>query len=223
MASEEEKKKVPEIHEFAIDLGIPGDEVKQKVKIGDMVVLQSPFKEVGNTVVSQCLDNRIASWIVLRALQQLEYHNCEIQAVFTVQEEVGLRGAGTAAYELDPDIGIAIDTTLCIDTPGVPEEQRVTEQGKGAALTVMDSATIADLALLEQFERIAQERKIKHQRSILGRGGTDAGNIQRSRAGVRSFTLSCPTRYIHTVTEMIHIEDMRACRDILAAYLQEAE
>src|SRR5690606_27204844 len=103
-----------------------------------------------------------------------------------------------------------------------PEDQRVTLQGAGAALTVMDSSAIADPDLLEQFERIAQEKQIKHQRSILPRGGTDAGAIQRTRQGIRTLTLSCPTRYIHTVTEMVHLDDLHACRDLLAAYLEEA-
>ena len=222
VASDDEKKKVPELHEFAIDLGLKGKEVKQKVSIGDMVVLQSPFQQVGRTVVSQCLDNRVACWILIRALSEIEHHDCEIQAVFTVQEEVGLRGAGTAAYSLEPDIGIAVDTTLCIDTPGVPEEQRVTQQGHGAALTIMDSASIADLELFKQFETIAQQRDILHQRSILSRGGTDSGTMQRSRTGIRTLTLSCPTRYIHTVTEMVHLDDLHACRDLLRAYLEHA-
>jgi len=222
VATEEDKKKVPELHEFVVDLGMPGDEVKERVKVGDMVVLHAPLRQVGNTVVSQCLDNRIASWILIRALKQLEHHDCEILAVFTVQEEVGLRGAGTAAFGLEPDVGIAVDTTLCIDTPGVAEEQRVTEQGKGAALNVMDSSAIADIDLLEQFEQLAQQKEIAHQRSILARGGTDSGTMQRSRAGLRTFTLACPTRYIHTVTEMIHQDDMHACRDLLAAYLETA-
>ena len=226
VASEEEKKKVPEVHDLIVDLGLPADEVKQKVRVGDMVVLKAPLTRMGRTVVSQCLDNRIACWIAVEAVRKLAAaengHACEVHCVFTVQEEVGLRGAGTAAYEIAPDIGIAVDTTLCIDTPGVPEEQRTTEQGAGAALTVMDSASIADVGVLEHFERLAQAKDIKHQRSILGRGGTDSGTIQRSRAGVKTFTLSCPTRYIHTVVETIHEDDMTACRDLLAAYLADA-
>lgn len=226
IATDEERKKVPEVNDLIVDLGLPVDEVKAKVKIGDMVVLKSPLVQVGHTVVSQCLDNRIACWIAIQAMKKLDAeesgHDCRICCVFTVQEEVGLRGAATAAYAVKPDVGVAIDTTLCVDTPGVPEDQRTTEQAAGAALTVMDSASIADLALLEEFERVAQERGIKHQRSILGRGGTDAGAIQRAGAGVRSFTLSCPTRYIHTITEMIHRDDMNACRDLLAAYLAQA-
>ncbi len=223
IATDEDRKKVPDISDFVIDLGLPAEEVKAKVKIGDMVVLNAPVVHVGNTVVSQCMDNRVACWIAIRALQQLRDHACEIHCVFTVQEEVGLRGAGTSAYAVKPDIGIAIDTTLCVDTPGVPDEQRVSIQGAGAGLTVMDSSFISDLELYEEFERVAKENNIKYQRSILPRGGTDSGTIQRAGAGTRVFTLSCPTRYIHTVTEMVHKDDLYACRDLLAAYLAQAK
>ncbi|GAB4193422.1 MAG: M42 family metallopeptidase [Phycisphaeraceae bacterium] len=224
IASPEDRKKVPEIEELTIDLGLPADQVKKKVRLGDMVVLKAPFQNVGNTFVSQCMDNRVACWVAIEAVKKLaktKGHNCEVHCVFTVQEEVGLRGAGTAAFGIKPDIGIAIDTTLCCDTPGVPGELRITEQGKGAALTIMDGASIADLEVLESFESVAQKHKIPHQRSILPRGGTDAGTIQRSAEGVRTFTLSCPTRYIHTVTEMVHETDLNACRDLLAAYLAQ--
>lgn len=223
IATDDEKKKVPEIADLTVDLGMAADQVKAKVKIGDMVVIRAPFTEVGDTVVSQCMDNRIACWLAIRAIQNLKHHDCEVHAVFTVQEEVGLRGAGTAAYAIEPDVGIAIDTTLCVDTPGVPDDSRVTEQGGGATLTVMDGASIADLALLEEMEAVAQRNDIKHQRSILMRGGTDAGTMQRARAGARTFTLSCPTRYIHTVTEMVHKDDLCACRDLLTAYLAQAK
>ena len=224
IASEEEKKKIPEIADLVVDLGLPADEVRKKVSIGDTVVLKAPLTRVGRTVVSQCLDNRVACWIAIEAMKKVarKGHGCEIGCVFTVQEEVGLRGAMTAAYDFRPDVGIAVDTTLCVDTPGVPEDQRTTEQGKGAALTLMDSSYIADAGLADTFERIAKKEKIAVQRSILGRGGTDSGTIQRSRGGVRSFTLSCPTRYIHTVTEMVHLDDLTACRDLLAAYLIKA-
>jgi len=224
IANEEERKKIPEVGDLLVDLGLPADQVHKKVKIGDMVVLKAPMTRIGQTVVSQCLDNRIACWLAIRAIQKLAKgpgHACEVHCVFTTQEEVGLRGAGTSAYAVEPDIGIAIDTTLCVDTPGIPSEQRVTQQGKGAALTVMDSSSIADLDVLESFEKVAKRKKIKHQRSILPRGGTDAGTMQRARSGTPTFTLSCPTRYIHTVTEMTHLDDLHACRDLLAAWLAQ--
>jgi tetrahedral aminopeptidase len=222
-----EKNKNPEIGDFSIDLGLPAAQVKKKVKIGDMVVMQAPFKEVGNTVVSQCLDNRVACWLAIRSIQQIHKaktkHACEIHCVFTCQEEVGLRGALTSAYSVKPDIGIGIDTTLCIDTPGVPEDLRTTEQGGGAALTCMDSSVINDYDLIEEFEAVAKKKKIKYQRSILARGGTDSGALQRAGGGCRTLTFSCPTRYIHTVTEMTHKDDLFACRDLLAAWLQQVK
>jgi len=223
IAGEDEKKKIPEVSDLIVDLGLDADTVKDRVKIGDMVTIHASPREVGQTVVSQAIDNRIACWIAIEALKKLKQHKCEVHVVFTVQEEVGLRGATTAAHRIKPDIGIAVDTTLCCDTPGVPGDMAVTEQGKGAALTVMDSASIADLSLLEEFEAIATKKNLPHQRSILPRGGTDAGALQRAADGVRAFTLSCPTRYIHTVTEMVHKTEMNACRDLLAAFLAQVK
>ncbi len=221
IAKEEEKNKIPEITEFFIDLGLPGEEVNRRVKIGDMVVLDAPFSEVGDNVVSQCLDNRVGCWAQIRALERLRHHNCEIHAAWTVQEEVGLRGAQPAAYSIDPDIGISCDTTLCCKVPGVPDEERVTVPGEGVCLKVMDSSTIADMGLLEQIEAIARERGIKCQRGILPRGGQDGAMIQRSRSGVRTAVFACPVKYIHTVTEMVHKVDLESYPALLAAFLEE--
>jgi endoglucanase len=223
IATEEERKKIPEVRELAIDLCLPVDEVKGKVKIGDMVTLVAPYAELNGHIVSQCLDNRVACWIGVEALRKLTAveHAAEVHCVFTVQEEVGLRGALTSAYTVKPDIGIGVDTTLAVDTPGTPDVDQVTRLGMGAGITVMDSASIGDLGLVEQMDRIASDRGIPAQRSLLGRGGTDTGSIQRSGHGARTMTLSCPTRYIHTVTEMVHRHDLEACRDLIAAFIEE--
>ncbi len=223
LASAEDRKKVPEIEEFVVDLGLPVEQVNKKVRVGDMVVIRASFTQVGNTVVSQCLDNRIACWEAIDAIKKLKYHDCEIWAVFTVQEEIGCRGAGPAAARVQPDVAITLDTTLCCDTPGVPAELAITEQGKGAGLMVMDSSAMTDLKLLEEFEALAKKNKIPVQRTILPRGGTDASTIQRRDMGYRVMTLVCGTRYIHTVTEMVHLVDLYACRDLLVAYLQSAK
>lgn len=227
VATPEERNKIPEVGDFAIDIGMPGDQVKKKVKVGDMVVLQAPFNRIGETAVSQCMDNRIACWVAIRAIEKIAKaktpHACEIACVFTVQEEVGLRGALTSAFSVKPDIGIGIDTTLCIDTPGVPEDLRTTKQGDGAGLTCMDSSVINDYDLIEEFEAVAKKKRIKYQRSILARGGTDSGALQRAGAGSRTLTFSCPTRYIHTVTEMVHLDDLHACRDLMAAWLGQVK
>jgi endoglucanase len=219
IASEEDKKKIPEINEFFIDLGLPADQVKAQVKIGDMVVLEGPFSTLGQTVVSQCLDNRVGCWAQIRALELLGDHACEIQAVWTVQEEVGLRGAMPAAYAVEPDIGIACDTTLCCQVPGVGEEQHVTRFGEGVCLHVMDSSTIADMDLIRQVEAIASEQNIKCQRGILARGGQDGAMIQRSRRGVKTVVFACPIKFIHTVTEMAHRDDLDSYCRLLSAFL----
>ena len=228
IATPEDRKKIPELSEFYVDLGLPPDTVRKKVRIGDMVVLHEPFVEVGETVVSKALDNRIACWLGIESVRALvkatskKGHSAEIHCVFTVQEEVGLRGAITSGFTVQPDVGIGIDTTLCCDTPGVPETERVTKQGDGVALTVMDSASISNHELVNQFEKIADTKKIPHQRSILPRGGTDAAALQRAGSGARTITISVGTRYIHTVTEMTHKKDLGAARDLLAAYLETA-
>lgn len=220
IASEEEKSKVPQINEFFIDLGLSADAVKAQVKIGDMVVLDGPFAEAGDYVISQCLDNRVGCWAQIRALENLPQHSCEIHAVWTVQEEVGLRGAQPAAYGVEPDIGVACDTTLCCQMPGVPEEERVTVAGDGVCLHIMDSSAIGDLGLIEDIERIAAENQIKCQRGILARGGQDGAMIQRSREGVRSVFFACPIKYIHTVTEMAHRDDLDSYWRLLSAWLR---
>lgn len=222
MASEEEKKKIPEISDFYLDMGMDGETAKKKIRIGDMVVLEAQFKQIGPSIASQCLDNRAGCWALIRTLQQLGDHKCEIHAVWTVQEEVGLRGAGPAAFGVDPDIAISCDTTLCCDTPGVPEDQRVTEFGKGVCLKIMDSSTIADLSLVEDLERVADAKGIPHQRGLLPRGGQDGAMMQRSRSGVRTAVFACPVRYIHTVTEMAHQTDLKSYPDLLAAWLSQA-
>jgi putative aminopeptidase FrvX len=220
IATDDEKKKVPTVTEFCIDLGLPADSVREQVQIGDMVVLDGPFQSVGNAVVSQCLDNRVGCWAQIRALEQLASHDCDVYAAWTVQEEVGLRGAMTAAFGIEPDIGISCDTTLNCETPGVPDEDRVTVFGDGVALGVMDSSMIADIRLIEDIESVADTSNIKCQRSILPRGGQDGGVIQRSRTGVRTVAFACPVRNIHTVTEMCHNDDLTSYPALLAAWIE---
>ena len=223
VSTPEDRAKVPELSDFYIDFALPAEQVVERVRVGDMVVLDTELMEVGEAIVSQALDNRVACWLVIEAVRKLVNdggaHPAELHVVFTVQEEVGLRGALASTSTVRPDIGIAVDTTLCIDTPGVPEQQRCTAFGEGVALTVMDGSAIADMRILDRMEQLAVAHDIPHQRSLMSRGGTDSGGMQRQAGGVRTFTLSIPTRYIHTVTEMTHRSDMEAGRDLLAAYL----
>lgn len=220
IAKEEDKKKIPEITDFYVDLCLPPDEVKKKVRIGDPVTLAQEFSQIGQCVSGKCLDNRVAAFVAVEAMRKAKEVKYDIILAATVQEEVGCRGAGPACYTAEPDIAIAIDTTLCVDTPGVPEDERVTKQGDGVALTIADSMSISDRRLIDEFEAIAKSREIPSQLSILPKGGTDAAPMQRSRGGFRAMTLSVPTRYIHTVTECIHTRDLQAAIDLLAAWME---
>jgi len=219
IAKEEDRKKIPEIGEFYVDLCMSPEDVKKKVRIGDPVTLVQDFTEIGDCVSGKSMDNRVAAFVAIEALRKAKNPKYEVVLAATVQEEVGCRGAGVAAYQTEPDIALAIDVTLAVDIPGVPEDERVTKQGDGAALTIMDSMTISDRSLIDEFESVAKKKDIPMQLSILPRGGTDAGPMQRSRGGFRTMTLSVPTRYIHTVTECIHKKDLQATIDLLAAWL----
>lgn len=232
IASPEDRKKVPDASEFFIDLGMSAAKVKKSVSVGDMIVMNEPFMQTGETFVSKAMDNRVACWLGIESVRQLASgkktkskqggHACEIHCVFTVQEEVGLRGAVTSAYTVKPDVGIGVDVTLCCDTPGVTDVDRVTRQGDGVALTIMDGSSISNYELVREFEKVARANKIPWQRSLLPRGGTDAAALQRAASGARAITVSVGTRYIHTVTEMVHRKDLESARDLLAAYLAQA-
>ena len=189
--------------------------------VGDYVVMDEPFLQIGTKVVSKALDNRIACWLGIEAVRALgkKGRGAEIHVAFTAQEEVGLRGARTAAYRVRPDIGIGIDVTLACDTPGVPDKDRTTEQGKGFGLHVRDSSFIADKALVGEIEALAKKKGIPYQRTMLAAGGQDGAAAQQAAAGARAVGIVVGTRYIHTVTEMADTADLQAARDILVAYL----
>ena len=220
----EEANKPPKIEEFFVDLGLPAEKVKALIEPGDMATMDRTAERVGDLVMSKTLDDRLSVFVMLEALRLLQGKSVKatILAVATTQEEVGLRGAITAAFHLQPDIGIALDVTLANDYPGPADHEKITELGKGTAIKISDSSLLCHPKLVRHFRDVAEAKGIKYQLEILARGGTDAGGIQRSRGGVPSFTLSIPTRYIHTVNESAHIEDIQASIDLLAAYLEVA-
>ena len=222
IASPEDRKKVPELGEFFVDLGM-GAATKDVVKVGDYVVMDEPFLEMGDKFVSKALDNRIACWLGIEVMKALgdKGRGAELHVVFTCQEEVGLRGARTSSFKVQPDIGIGIDTTLACDTPGIPEQFATTTQGNGFGLHVRDSSFIADKALVREIEGIAIKNDIPYQRTMLAAGGQDGAAAQQAAAGARAVGIVVGTRYIHTVTEMIHKTDLQAAKDILVAYLAD--
>ena len=215
--------KPPKLEEMFVDVGMSGDEVKAKVEIGDMITLDGPVERIGHNVFGKSFDDKICVFQMIEALRALDGPtNCEIVAVATTQEEVGLRGAQTSAFHVEPDIAVALDITLAMDIPGAADQDMVSRLGGGCAIKIMDSSTISNHKLVQHMREIARAAGIPHQLEILPRGGTDAGAMQRSRGGVPAITLSIPTRYVHTVNEMCQVSDIQASIDLLARYLEHA-
>lgn len=221
ISTADERSKVPELDAFYVDLGLDAASVRSAVRVGDMITLNQQFVDMGAVVTGKALDDRVGCWILIQTLKRLESPAFEVHAVFTVQEEVGLRGARTGAFRVEPDVGIALDTTLAVDTPDTGEHYRVTQLGKGVGLKVMDGSAISTRWLLDEFIALADKNDVEYQLEVLPLGGTDAGAIQLIRAGVPSITLSTPSRYVHTVTEMVAKSDLENGVSLLTAFLQE--
>ncbi len=222
LLSDNDKKEGQSLDNFFIDLGMTGDQVKEKVRLGDPVTMHGRFAQIGNHFACKTMDDRVGVFVMIEAVKALGSHECDVYAVATVQEEIGLRGAAASGWSIQPDIVVALDITLANDIPGVPEQDQITRLGEGAAIKIMDSSLICHPKLVEHFRTVAEQKGIKHQMEILSRGGTDAGSIQRLHGGIPSFTLSIPSRYVHTVNETVHPDDVQACIDLLARYLEEA-
>lgn len=220
VSTAEERAKVPELASFYVDLGLSAERVRELVRVGDMVTLRQPFADLGEVVTGKALDDRSGCWILLETLRRATDVAVDVHAVFTVQEEVGLRGALTSAFRVAPDLAVALDTTLALDTPGSPEDSHITELGKGTAIKVMDSRSISTRWLVDAFIALAEREKVAYQLEILPLGGTDASAMQLSREGVPAITLSTPSRYVHTVTEMVSKADLEAAVQLLGAAIR---
>jgi endoglucanase len=218
--TEEEKKKEIRVQDLFVDVGLPGKEVKERVRVGDPVTLHQPFAEVGELLSGKALDDRVGLYVGIEALRRLREHKADIYFVGTVQEEVGLRGARASAFGIAPEIGVALDVTLACDMPGVPPHEQVTKLGRGVAIKMKDSASISHPGLVRFLVKLAEERGIPYQMEILPRGGTDAGAIQLAREGAAVVTISVPTRYVHTVVEAAHKKDIEAAIQLLVAFLE---
>jgi putative aminopeptidase FrvX len=220
LLTDAERAKTLSLDDLFIDLGLDAETVRSKVELGDPVTLARTCERLGNHVVSKSLDNRLSVFVMIEAIRQLSAHACDIYAVATVQEEIGLRGATPAAFDIDPDIAIALDITLAGDFPGGSPDSQITQLGKGTAIKIMDSSLICHPALVRHFRDVATDNGIAHQMEILPRGGTDAGGMQRVRSGIPAFTLSTPTRYVHTVNETAAISDIEASVQLLKSWLE---
>ena len=217
-----EKPEPPKVEDFFVDVGLTEEEAKEAIELGDFVTMDRTVERAGNNIIGKAMDDRAGIFVMLEALRALRSHEVDILAVATVQEEVGLRGATTAAFGLEPDVGIALDVTLSVDVPGGKDQDVVSQLGRGVGIKIMDSSQVSDPRLVAQMRELARKENIPFQMEILPRGGTDGGAIQRSRGGVPSITLSVPTRYVHTVNEMVSESDIEAAINLLARYLEVA-
>jgi len=214
----EERNKVAKIKDYFIDTGLPAEEVRKLVTIGDSITREREFIEMGPCVNGKSLDNRLAVFILLETLRNLKGKEIpfDLYGVFTVQEEVGIRGANVSALRINPDFGFGLDTTIAFDLPGASEHEKITKLGEGTAIKIMDASTICDYKMVKYMKQTADKHLIKWQPEILTAGGTDTAGIQRMTAGGSiAGAVSIPTRHLHQVIEMAHKEDIKGSIDLL--------
>ena len=224
LMSAEEKKRPVKLEDFFVDVGLPGDEVKDLVKVGDTITRERELVEIGNTICGKSLDNRVAVFILIETLRSLQGKEIpyDFYAVFTTQEEVGCRGAQVASQMIDPDFALNLDLTVAFDTPGAKPEEMCTRLGEGTAIKIMDARVLCDSRMVKYLNQRADNHKIKHQSEILVAGGTDTMMMQRAaKSGSIAGALSIPARNVHQVIEMCDKEDIEATIDLMVVGVSE--
>jgi putative aminopeptidase FrvX len=222
---EEERKKVIEADNLFIDVGAKDKKDAQKmgVRVGDAVSFDIKFTRVGkDIVVGKAFDNRVGCAALIEIMRKLPKVDCTIYAVGTIQEEVGLRGATIAAFQLYPDVGIALDVTVAGDVPGVKEVEAPAKIRAGPALTVADAGLITHPKVLRLFIDSAEENKIPYQLETGLRGTTDAAKIALTKEGVPSGVISIPTRYIHSPASLLSLKDAENSVKLAVAAIKNA-
>lgn len=206
--------KVPSIENLYIDLGATA-RADSPVKVGDLGAFDRPFLDLGDRLVSKAMDDRISVAVMIEALKAVKSTPHEVYFVFSTQEEVGLRGATTAAYGVDPDLGLSVDVTGTGDTPRSSKME--VGLGKGPAIKVRDGGMLSDPRVVRWMVATAESLEMPYQLEVLEGGTTDARAIQLARAGVPAGCLSIPTRYIHSPSEMVDYQDVQNAVKLLAA------
>ena len=207
----EERKKHIEIKDLFIDLGLPKSELEKYISIGNPITRDQELIEMGNCINGKSLDNRISVFILIETLKKLKdiIPPYDIYSVFTVQEEVGIRGAQVATMAIEPDFGFGLDTTIAYDVPGAVAHENITKLGNGVGIKIMDSSAIADYRMVDFMKNTAKKHSVKWQPELLPAGGTDTANIQRMvKNGSITGAISIPTRHIHQVIETVHKDDI---------------
>ena len=208
------------VADLYLDIGVSSqEEAEQLVQIGDVAVYNTPVIPVQNRMTGPYMDNRVSCLVLLKAMEQMKKCPNDVYFVFSTQEEVGLRGAKTAAWSIDPHYAVAVDVTAEDGQPGT-KHTASSLAGKGAAVKIMDRSVICHPYMVNLLMDLAQEHHIAAQRDVIQAGGTDAGVIHQTRGGVCTGGISIPCRYTHTPCEMVAIQDVQACIDLVAALAQ---
>ena len=222
----EERGKPIHIQDFFIDTGMSKKAVEKIVAVGDPITRDRVLIEMGDCVNGKSIDNRVSVYILIEVLKSLKNKKVpyDVYGVFTVQEEIGLRGAMSAAHQINPDFGFGLDTTIAFDVPGANPHEMVTRLGKGAGIKVMDGSVVCDFRMVAYMKEIAAKNKIKWQAEILPAGGTDTAAVQRyGKNGSIAGAISIPTRHIHQSIESAHKGDISNCIELLEASLSNLD
>ena len=224
MMTADERTKMPKTTDFYIDLGLPGDKVKELVEVGNPITRHQELMVMGNCVNGKSLDNRVSVYVLIETLKDLKKNPpaYDFYGVFTVQEEVGLRGANVAAHNVNPDFGIALDTTIAFDLPGAKAQEKVSHLGKGTGIKIMDAMAICDYRMIDFMKQTANDADIPYQPEIMVAGGTDTAGVQRmGKSGAIAGAVSIPTRHLHQVVEMCHPDDINWSIQLLSLCAQK--
>ena len=224
--SPEERNKMPKTTDYFIDLGMSGDKVKEKVSVGDAITRERKLIEMGDCVNCKSLDNRVSVFILIETIKALKGKKLpyDFYGVFTVQEEVGIRGAQAATLAIQPQFAFGLDTTIAYDVPGASAHEKITELGKGAAIKLLDGSVISDYRMIDYMKKTADKNNITWQPEILTAGGTDTSALQKlSAGGSIAGAVSIPTRHIHQVIEMCHKEDIENSIKLLSSCVSELD
>jgi tetrahedral aminopeptidase len=217
---DEEREKTPKVDDVVVDVGLPYETVTERISRGDLVTMDQTTERVGETITGKALDDRVCLFAMLEAARRLEDPDVTIHFCATVQEEVGLRGANALGVDVDPDLALALDVTVANDVPGFSDGEHVTDLGDGTAIKLKDSSVITNPKVHRRLRAVAEDEEIPFQLEILPAGGTDTAGFQNTAGAKPVGAISVPTRYLHTVTETAHVDDVAATIDLLTAFLE---
>ena len=226
MMKPDERSKAYPLEDYFIDTGMPRDEVVKIVNLGDPITRERELIEMGHCVNGKSLDNRVSVFILIETLRELKDQAIphDLYAVFTVQEEVGIRGAISAAHHINPDFGFGLDVTIAYAVPNAQSHEYVTRLGHGTAIKVMDGSTICDYRMVRYLKEVAERHQIQWQAEILAKGGTDTAGVQRyGKSGAIAGAVSIPLRNMHQSIEMAHKGDIQHSIDLLRYGIAELD